>query len=148
MIPLTRPTGNGLAPAITSENAVEMAQRSAVKRKENKEKAEKDMAILVAAARQVRDALPGRADLAPMAEAIVMKMAVAVLSGEIAPRSAAEATNIARAWREILSLEQGTPTEIHELRDRAKLLDKFAELREKVEERKGTAIVTTAQEEP
>jgi hypothetical protein len=141
------PAFPGARPEITSENASEMGKRSAVARREKKEEAETLMRALVLSTRQIRDALPPRAELAGLAEAIVMKMAVQVLTGELAPRSAAEATNIAKAWREILSLEQGTPTEIHEMRDPVKLLDKFAELRGTVAERLGTTVPATATEE-
>jgi hypothetical protein len=148
VIPLTRPSDTGLAPAITSENAVEMAHRSAVKRKANKEEAEKITRALVASTQQIRAALPSRAELGGLAEAIVMKMAVMVLSGELAPRSAAEATNIAKAWSEIFRLEQGTATEIHEIRDQAKLIDRLAEIRDRVEASKGKVVPATAKDAP
>jgi hypothetical protein len=141
------PAFPGARPPITSDNAAEMGKRSAVARREKKQEAETIMRALVVSTQQIRAELPPRAELAGLAEAIVMKMAVQVLTGELAPRSAAEATNIAKAWREILSLEQGTPTEIHEMRDPAKLLGKFTELREKAAERRGPTVPATAREE-
>lgn len=141
------PTSPGLAPEITKENAREMQQRSTAKKQANREEAERNQRLITAAARSVRLVLPDRAELAGMAEAIVLKMATMILTGEVPIRSAAEATNVARAWHEIVSLEQGTPTEIHEMRDLSKLADRFAELRETVAERRGTTMPATATEE-
>lgn len=140
------PAFPGARPPITSDNASEMGKRSAVARREKRDEAETIMRALVASTRQIRAELPPRAELAGLAEAIVMKMAVQVLTGELAPRSAAEATNIAKAWREILALEQGTPTEIHELRDPVKIMDKFQELKERAAERRGVVINTSGEE--
>lgn len=137
----------GWAPAITRETARDKQAKSIESRKRNRAEAENTWRMLAATARVTRAQLPGRNELASMAEAIVMQQAVAILSGDLKPRSAAEATNIARQWVEILRLEEGQATQIVETRDPGALMAKLEEFRQKAAERVGRSVPATAQEE-